>query len=58
MDFEMCVVDSQPATFGGANREFVFSPRLDNLLHTYCSITVRFPLRSCVISLLTCLAGI
>ena len=37
-DFDLSLVDSQPPTLGGANEEFVFSARLDNLMMSYCSV--------------------
>ncbi|ORZ22000.1 peptidase M18 [Absidia repens] len=37
-DFELALYDTQGSTVGGACNEFIFSPRLDNLEMSYCSI--------------------
>ena len=38
VDFELVLYDTQKSCIGGIADEFVFSPRLDNLGMTYCSI--------------------
>jgi aspartyl aminopeptidase len=38
VDFELVLYDTQKATLGGLNDEFIFSARLDNLNMTYCSV--------------------
>jgi aspartyl aminopeptidase len=38
VDFELVLYDTQKSCIGGLNDEFIFSPRLDNLGMTYCSI--------------------
>ncbi|KAK7736308.1 hypothetical protein SLS53_007144 [Cytospora paraplurivora] len=38
VDFELVLYDTQKSSLGGINDEFIFSPRLDNLNMTYCSI--------------------
>lgn len=37
-DFELVLCDTQPAAVGGVHREFVFAPRLDNLLMSFTAI--------------------
>ena len=37
-DFDLSIVDTQPAAIGGINDEFVFSPRLDNLASCFVSL--------------------
>jgi len=38
VDFELVLYDTQKSCLGGLNDEFIFSPRLDNLNMTYCSV--------------------
>jgi aspartyl aminopeptidase len=38
VDFELVLYDTQKSCIGGINDEFIFSPRLDNLGMTYCSV--------------------
>ncbi|KAK8061181.1 aspartyl aminopeptidase [Apiospora hydei] len=38
VDFELVLYDVQKSCLGGLNEEFIFSPRLDNLNMTYCSV--------------------
>jgi len=38
VDFELVLYDVQKSCIGGINDDFIFSPRLDNLGMTYCSI--------------------
>ncbi|EGC33023.1 hypothetical protein DICPUDRAFT_154975 [Dictyostelium purpureum] len=37
-NFDLSVVDTQPAAIGGGFDEFIFSPRCDNLVMSYCSV--------------------
>lgn len=38
-DFDLSLYDTQPATLGGMNREFLYSARLDNLATVFCAVT-------------------
>ncbi|KIR29834.1 aspartyl aminopeptidase [Cryptococcus deuterogattii LA55] len=37
-DFELSLFDTQPSTVGGLSNEFVYSPRIDNLMTSFCTI--------------------
>ena len=39
LDFELYLYDTQPSAIGGGLKEFIFSPRLDNLCSTYSTLT-------------------
>ncbi|KAF8605288.1 aspartyl aminopeptidase [Ceratobasidium sp. AG-I] len=37
-DFELSLYDVQPSQTGGIQNEFIFSPRLDNLMSSFCAV--------------------
>lgn len=37
-DFELHLYDTQPSVLGGINNEFMFSPRMDNQVSSFCAV--------------------
>ncbi|KAF5322387.1 hypothetical protein D9619_000446 [Psilocybe cf. subviscida] len=52
-DFELSLYDTQPAVLGGLNSEFIFSPRMDNLVCLFCAAEVLAELTSAIGSVST-----
>jgi aspartyl aminopeptidase len=38
LNFDLCLADAQPSSFGGHAREFISAPRLDNLFSSWCAV--------------------
>jgi aspartyl aminopeptidase len=38
VDFDLSLYDTQKATIGGLNNEFIFSARIDNLMMSFCAL--------------------
>ena len=38
VDFDLFLADHQPSAIGGANDDFIFAPRIDNLLNMYAGL--------------------
>ena len=39
MDLDLVITDTQPSQLVGVHEEFISSPRLDNLVSSYCALS-------------------